>query len=80
VFCVGIYVFVALSGHLPIPYDGDLADYLIRLDRGEKLDLAQLRPDLPDDVILLVSRLLHPQPARRPKNGRRLIDALEAVA
>lgn len=80
VFCVGIYVFVALSGHLPIPYDGDLADYLIRLDRGETLDLAQLRPDLSQDVLSLLRRLLHPQPARRPKNGRRLFEALEAVA
>jgi serine/threonine protein kinase len=35
VFCVGILVFVALTGELPIPYSGDLTDYLVRLAQVE---------------------------------------------
>jgi eukaryotic-like serine/threonine-protein kinase len=80
VFCVGILMFVALTGELPIPYTGDLGDYVARLSRVETGDLRALRPDLSEEVVALVNRCLHPQPGRRPLNGRRLVAALEALA
>jgi eukaryotic-like serine/threonine-protein kinase len=79
VFCVGILMFVALTGQLPIPYTGDLGDYVNRLTSVTTLDLAGLRPELDAAVIELVNRCLHPQPARRYRNGRRLADALSAA-
>jgi eukaryotic-like serine/threonine-protein kinase len=79
VFCVGILMFLTLSGHLPIPFTGDAADYISRLARVETLDLVSFRTDLPPDVVDLVRRCMHPQPARRFRNGNRLREALEAL-
>lgn len=79
VFCVGILMFLALTAHLPIPDRGDPVDYVARLELGEMLDLAELRPDLSVDVVAFMRRLLHPQPARRPRNGDKLKEALEGV-
>jgi serine/threonine-protein kinase len=79
VFCVGILMFLALTTHLPIPFTGDAADYVSRLSRVELLDLASFRTDLSEDAIALVHRCLHKQPARRPRNGSRLVQALEAL-
>jgi len=80
VFCVGILMFLALTGQLPIPFTGDAADYVSRLSRAEILDLEATRGDLSDEAIELVQRCLHPQSARRPRNGRRLVEALEDLA
>jgi len=80
VFCVGILMFVALTAELPIPYTGDLSDYLRRLADVETGDLAAMRPDLDADVVDLARRCLHPQPARRYRNGAQLATALEAAS
>jgi serine/threonine protein kinase len=80
VFCVGILLFASLTGYLPIPYAGDPADYIVRLGRVEVLDLDALRPDLPDEVKSFVRRILHPQPARRPRNGSVLVNEIEVIA
>lgn len=79
VFCVGILLFTALTAHLPIPDRGDPVDYMARLELGDVLDIEALRADLSPEVIALMRRLLHPQPARRPRNGDKLKEALEAV-
>jgi eukaryotic-like serine/threonine-protein kinase len=80
VFCVGILVFMALSGGTPpIPYRGDDADYLSRVLRAETLDLAAFRNDLEPLVLTLIGRCLHKQPARRFRNGIRLAEALEVL-
>jgi serine/threonine-protein kinase len=79
VFCVGILMFLALTGQLPIPYAGDPSDYISRLSRVETLDLGTLRPDLTAELSALISRCMHPQPARRFRNGRRLADAMQAL-
>lgn len=79
VFCVGILMFVALTGQLPIPFTGDAADYVSRLSRVEVVDIKSLRDDLPDPAVALIRRCLHPQPARRPLNGARLAQLVEAL-
>lgn len=79
VFCVGILMFRALTGELPIALDGDEADYITRLSRAEIRDLTSLRDDLSSDVVALIRRCLHPQPARRFRNGRRLAEAMEGL-
>jgi serine/threonine protein kinase len=80
VFCVGVLMFRVLTGQLPIPLDGDGDDYLARLSRVEVQDLASLRGDLPAAAVALVRRCLHAQPARRPRNGRRLAEAMEGLS
>ena len=79
VFGVGILMYQALTGELPIPFLGDELDYLQRLARVEILDIGTIRPDLSDSQLGLVRRMLHPQPARRFINGRKLAMALELV-
>lgn len=79
VFCVGILMQLALTEDLPIPYTGDLGDYAVRLASVEVTDIKTARPDLGDDVVALIRRCLHPQPARRFRNGLRLTEALEAL-
>jgi len=80
VFCVGILVFLTLTEQLPIPFTGETSDYLRRLHDVDVIDLAALRPDLADDQIALVKRCLHPQPARRPRNGGELASLFERLA
>jgi serine/threonine-protein kinase len=79
VFCVGILIFAALTGQLPIPYAGDLADYLDRLSRVEATAVEALRADLSPERRAIVRLMLHPQSARRPKNGAQLAEALEGL-
>ena len=79
IFCVGILMFLTLSGHLPIPIDDDMADYLARLSRVECLELTDYRNDLSEEALALMAQCLHSQPARRPRNGQRLVEALEVL-
>jgi serine/threonine-protein kinase len=79
VFCLGNLMFLALTGQLAIPIRGDIADYLARLSRVETEDLATLRPDLRSERVTFVRRCLHPQPARRPRNGQKFLEELARV-
>jgi len=79
VFGVGTLMYAALTGELPIPYTGDEADYVKRLSKVQIIDIALKRPDLTADQQALIRRALHPQPARRFLNGRRLADALKPL-
>ena len=76
VFGVGILMYAALTAELPIPYNGDDADYLRRLGKVEITDIGMKRTDLTQPQLAIMRRMLHPQPARRFLNGRRLADAL----
>jgi serine/threonine protein kinase len=80
VFCVGILMQLALTGEAPIPYTGDLSDYLNRLRNVETIDIQAARPDLDQTVVDLIRRCLHPQPARRFRNGTDLAKALGGAA
>jgi eukaryotic-like serine/threonine-protein kinase len=80
IFCLGNLMFYALTGQLAIEVGTDPSDYLGRLSRAQIGDLAALRPDLTPDQVAFVERCLHPQPARRPRNGTRFLEALEALS
>jgi serine/threonine protein kinase len=79
VFGVGILLYVALTGYLPIQYLGDEADYVQRLGKVDIVDIGTRRPDLKPEQAAIVRRMLHRQPARRFLNGRKLADALESL-
>jgi serine/threonine protein kinase len=78
IFCLGNLMFYALTGRLAIEIGSDIADYLVRLSRVEIGNLALLRPDLTAEQLAFVLRCLHPQPARRPRNGARFLQTLQA--
>jgi serine/threonine-protein kinase len=70
---------LALTTELPIPYAGDLADYLKRLHSAAVPDIAKARPDLSPEQQALLRRCLHAQPARRFRNGDDLAAALQSL-
>lgn len=70
-------VYMAATGQAPVPFKGDEYDYLTRLRTVEHIPLCAARPDLPDSLIGVVERGLHPQPARRYRNGAALYRAFE---
>lgn len=76
VFGCGALVYFAATGMPPVPYKGDDAEYMQRLRVAQHAPLASLRPDLPADLVAVVERALHPQPARRFRNGAALADAV----
>jgi serine/threonine-protein kinase len=77
VFSVGILMFQALTGNVPIPYEGDDARYIKKLSAVDIPEISTLRADLPPSAVSVMRRCLHPQPARRFLNGSRLASALE---
>jgi serine/threonine-protein kinase len=80
VFAVGVLMFAALTGSVPVPYNGDDADYIRRLQDVERPAIVALRSDLTPGQIALVDRCLHRQPARRYRNGIQLAIALRETA
>jgi eukaryotic-like serine/threonine-protein kinase len=79
VFGCGALVYFAATGQPPIPYKGDDVDYLRRLRVASHIPLVEVRADLPAALIDLVERTLHPQAARRFRNGTALKKAFEEL-
>ncbi|TWP32590.1 serine/threonine-protein kinase [Leekyejoonella antrihumi] len=79
VFGCGALVYFAATGQSPVPYKGDDVDYLRRLRVASHVPLSQARPDLMEPFVDLVERALHPQPARRYRNGAALRKAFEEL-
>ena len=80
VFAVGNLMYAALTGQLPIPYEGNDTAYARRLTTVDVVDIGEHRPDLNEDQLAVVRRALHKQPARRYRDGLRLASALESIA
>ncbi|WP_168223190.1 serine/threonine-protein kinase [Pseudarthrobacter sp. NIBRBAC000502770] len=79
VFAVGQLMYFAATGFAPYPYKGDDAEYITRLSAGHYTPLAQVRSDYPAELLAVIERALHPQPARRYRNGDALRVALEGT-
>ena len=79
VFCLGILIWMALIGVSPIPYEGDLDDYLERLSRVQIRDEASVRSGIPPEQFAFLKTCLHPQPARRFRDGNAAAEELESV-
>ncbi|WP_416445762.1 serine/threonine-protein kinase [Leucobacter sp. HNU] len=73
-------VYFAASGTPPVPYKGDDAEYLQRLRNATHIRLQDRRPDLPEEFCHVIERGLHPQPARRYRNGAALHTALGGLS
>lgn len=79
VFGCSALVYLAATGQPPVPYKGDDAEYLRRLRTAQHVPLAQVRSDLDASLVDVIERGLHPQPARRYRNGSALSAAFGAV-
>lgn len=80
VYAVGQLMYYAATGHLPIPWLGDDADYIGRLAAGRYKPIEDIRTDLSPGLSSVINRALHQHPVRRYRNGDRLREALEAIA
>jgi len=79
VFATGALLYLAATGDVPIPWRGDDRDYAARLSVGATVPISSVRPDTPHELGAVIMRALHPQPARRYRNGEYLRAALEAA-
>lgn len=79
VFQVGILMYAALTGRVPIQYTGDENDYFTRLVSSLHQPISEARSDVPDNVCSVIARCLHAQSGRRYRNGARLAEALEEL-
>jgi serine/threonine protein kinase len=80
VFVVGILMYRALAGDLPIAVTADLNAYAIALRDGQAPSIAQARSDLTPEEVAVIDCCLRRQSARRYLNGDELADALEGVS
>ena len=64
IYSLGVVLYYLVSGACPVRASS-LADLAARYERGERMPLADLRPDLPDDFIRIVERACDPDPERR---------------
>ena len=79
VFAVGILMFYALTGRLPIPVGGDFDHYRIELRDGQAPSVGTVRDDLEPEQIEVVDTCLQRQSARRFLNGAELAERLERL-
>jgi serine/threonine-protein kinase len=79
IFCVGILMYRALTGDLPIPLAGGIEIYQRALRNGRAPSVALARPDLLPTSVAVVDRCLQTQPARRYLDGAELVEGLEAL-
>ncbi|BCS34898.1 hypothetical protein TBR22_A41240 [Luteitalea sp. TBR-22] len=64
IYSLGVVLYYLVSGAYPVRAVS-LADLAARYERAERIPLADLRPDLPDDFIRIVERACDPDADRR---------------
>jgi serine/threonine-protein kinase len=79
VYQLGVLMYFALTGQVPIPHRGDDTDYLLRVAGGRMQPIGAVRADLDPAAIAFIDRCLHPQPARRFLDAASFHIALEQV-
>ncbi len=75
VYSLGVVLFHLVTGGYPVRAESPL-DLSERYAHGERVPLADLRPDLPDDFIRIVERASEPDPERRYPTVAAVKDAL----
>jgi serine/threonine-protein kinase len=64
IYSLGVVLYYLVSGAYPVRATS-VAELAARYDRSERMPLADLRPDLPDDFIRIVERACDPDVERR---------------
>lgn len=75
VYAIGVMLYHALSGRLPLELEGlSLVDALAQVSRGRTPALRQRCPELPADLESLVMQALAPDPADRYPSASQLLE------
>ncbi len=77
-FALGGLLYEMLAGKAPF-FGDNVLDTLRRVTSEDPEPLAELRPELPSEVVGLVERLLAKDPDARPPNARVVADELERL-
>jgi len=74
-FSLGVLLYEALAGQSPFAAENELA-VLSRIVRDRQAPLRQVRPEVPEELSILVDHLLEKDPLRRPRSAREVAQAL----
>lgn len=77
VFGLGILAYQALTGAVPIPFNGDDGDYFDRLRNSQAAPIRTARPDAPEQLAAIIDTCLQRQPARRYLDADELLRYIE---
>ncbi|WP_437990691.1 protein kinase domain-containing protein [Sorangium sp. So ce145] len=78
VFALGCVLFKCLTGRAAFQGAGALA-VMVKVLLDEPPRLREVRPDLPDELDVLVTRMLAKQPDGRPRDGAAVAEELRAI-
>jgi serine/threonine protein kinase len=79
IYSLGCTLYFMLAGRAPFP-DGTALQKLIRHNSDDPPDVRLFRPDVPDEVVAILSRMLAKKPEQRFQSPLELILAIERVS
>jgi serine/threonine protein kinase len=75
IYSLGATFYFVLTGRTPFT-EGTVAQKLIWHQTRQPKSIRQVRPDVPDEVVTLIERMMAKDPAQRPSTPREIADAL----
>lgn len=78
VYALGVLAFEMLTGRVPFTADTAMTLLLKHVNEPPP-PIHDFVPELPAEVAALVGRMLEKDPARRPQNGKRVAEAIQAI-
>ncbi len=79
IYSLGCTLFFMLTGRPPFP-EGTVLQKLLQHQGDEPPDVCQFRPDIPEDVSLVLGKMMAKDPRRRYPDFPRLMEALFSLA
>ncbi len=77
VYSLGCTLYFALTGHAPFP-EGTLAQRIAKHQSQMPPDIREDRPDCPDELVEICTKMMSKKPAERFQNARQVADVLQA--
>lgn len=78
IYSLGITAYHMLAGHPPFDGDNALAVALKHVNNQPE-DLVSLRPDVPQELIWIIEKMMAKKPEDRPQNATQLLKSLRTV-
>ncbi|MHB8898766.1 MAG: serine/threonine-protein kinase [Thermoguttaceae bacterium] len=79
IYSLGCTLFYMLAGRPPFP-EGTVLQKLLQHQGDEPPDICQFRPDLPEEISMVLGKMMAKDPRRRYPDSARLMEALLALA